>query len=896
MSEQIANYSQEGAILNGVMIRLQHGEGTAGQGVPKSIQFHTNNAERARFDENGKLIVWGGFNATFVNATKMMVGINDVQTVNAVFNKVNGSQLAFSNFLLENVSNNTLTKDNNASIALWNTTGSNVYLREQSNNVGIGTSTPNQKLVVNAGTISSGTGVTNFIGNASGGNINVILNNSNSAINTRAAYNLIFQDIGGNAVHSYFQAVLTDNTSGSAGTELRLINTQSGATAQAMTIDKSGNVGIRTTNPSYKLEVDNATDGRNVNFSNTFFVNGTNQSVIIGLKQGGTAGSSISTAELSLGGTYNAGTNMNGAKLWIGDYDNDGATMYPIYVEDENNLVDFWIKNSQTQSGTPTMYFKGSVGIGTTTPVYKLQVADATTASLNVSNVFFVDGQNNVASIGTMPNSGAVLLLNRTTSSQTVDLSISNLFNGLNPNIQFCGGQSGWCNYVFYNQTTSQIFIGQSAVSGVNPTIAIGNSIDATGSYTGRVGIRMSKPTKELDVNGSAVVRNTLNATNITSQTLNTVSSQGLVIAMNFNNASLVGTTALDSSRFNNHGVVVGTLPFLENASFNNGGTFNFTPNNYVQIPHDTDLNLEGNFTISVWYYNINDASEGVLGKGDASQVANSEYIFQAEDSANVFWLRGAWRAPNAATRALYGANNVWRHAAISYENETGILKWYVDGKLSDTSTSITGAYATTDTLAFHIGRAGTDGGYFDGNIDDVRIYKRILSDREINNLYEQKAEVPDATVSKRDVYVSSDGNVGIGTTSPGEKLHVSGGTSGNILLDNQGIIMGKDSGGTERYAFYPRWSNDATYIDGGDGGMYLRTSDTAQVTNIYLKTDGTVGIGTTSPSSTLHIEGNFTQTGKTNSSIGNFTIGQYNASCSGFRFGSNGGWILSCT
>jgi len=43
-------------------------------------------------------------------------------------------------------------------------------------------------------------------------------------------------------------------------------------------------------------------------------------------------------------------------------------------------------------------------------------------------------------------------------------------------------------------------------------------------------------------------------------------------------------------------------------------------------------------------------------------------------------------------------------------------------------------------------------------------------------------------------------------------------------------------------------------------------------------------------------INGNFTQTGKTNSSIGNFTIGQYNASCSGFRFGSAGGWILSCT
>ena len=108
--------------------------------------------------------------------------------------------------------------------------------------------------------------------------------------------------------------------------------------------------------------------------TNTLFVNGTNQSVIIGLKQGGTSGSAIASADLSIGGTYNAGTNINGAKLWIGDYDNDGTAMYPIYVEDENNLVDFWIKNSQTQSGTPTMYFKGSAGIGTTNPTTKLHV------------------------------------------------------------------------------------------------------------------------------------------------------------------------------------------------------------------------------------------------------------------------------------------------------------------------------------------------------------------------------------------------------------------------------------------------------------------------------------------------------------------------------------------
>jgi hypothetical protein len=65
-------------------------------------------------------------------------------------------------------------------------------------------------------------------------------------------------------------------------------------------------------------------------------------------RQGGTGGSQVAnlTHQLVLGGPYNSGPNANGVKLWIGDYDNDGTVVYPIYVEDENNFVDFFLKNS----------------------------------------------------------------------------------------------------------------------------------------------------------------------------------------------------------------------------------------------------------------------------------------------------------------------------------------------------------------------------------------------------------------------------------------------------------------------------------------------------------------------------------------------------------------------
>ena len=102
---------------------------------------------------------------------------------------------------------------------------------------------------------------------------------------------------------------------------------------------------------------------------------------------------------------------------------------------------------------------------------------------------------------------------------------------------------------------------------------------------------------------------------------------------------------------------------------------------------------------------------------------------------------------------------------------------------------------------------------------------------------------------SDQDVIIPS-GNVGIGTTAPGRKLEVAGSMNSTEL----------NVSGTTNLAY----------------------------------DSGKVGIGTAEPSSTLEVEGNMTVT-DTNSTVGNFSIIQYNSTCSGFRFGATGGLILSC-
>ena len=93
-------------------------------------------------------------------------------------------------------------------------------------------------------------------------------------------------------------------------------------------------------------------------------------------RQGGTVGSAVAslTHQVVVGGPYNSGANNNGVKLWIGDYNNE-ALVYPIYVEDENNYVDFWLKSGSSGDGSVGgMYVRGNVGIGTTSPQEPLEI------------------------------------------------------------------------------------------------------------------------------------------------------------------------------------------------------------------------------------------------------------------------------------------------------------------------------------------------------------------------------------------------------------------------------------------------------------------------------------------------------------------------------------------
>ena len=113
-------------------------------------------------------------------------------------------------------------------------------------------------------------------------------------------------------------------------------------------------------------------------------------------------------------------------------------------------------------------------------------------------------------------------------------------------------------------------------------------------------------------------------------------------------------------------------------------------------------------------------------------------------------------------------------------------------------------------------------------------------------------------------MFISSSGNVGIGTTSPTYKLHVSGNSFIDATAASATLTLGRFSG------------ESTIKANTDDGGwMIIDSNGTATSINhytsnpIYLATGGgNVGIGTSSPTSRLHVAGTTRLTGSFNTAI----------------------------
>jgi hypothetical protein len=687
------------------------------------LSFATNNSAKMRITPGGSLLL--GDNITPGETSWFGT---------AVFGK-NGTDKVITGYLTS-LTNGAVIGGHNSALNAWanlNIVGTNVIFRDGSEsermriasggNVGIGTTSPAHKLSV----VGSGTGIAH-IGDAGFGSGNYTGISLNGTLST-ANYN--------------FLSSPTDSDLYINRPSTRAIRFREGNSDQ-VSIVSGGNVGIGTTSPYEKLEVAGAISATGA---------------VVGLPAQGHS----TTLAVSSGVSY----------LYAVDW---GAEFKPLSVQGKTISLE---TGTGSTSARVTIDNSGNVGIGTTSPVTKLEVD------------------------GTVTVSGP--------SAVKWKYSDNYAYFGIG---YISGADYGFYNY---NYGRPDLYIQQS---------------------TGNIGIGTTSPAVKLDVAGGG--RFTEMITAITGN--GNVLTFGLTAQPSitlFQNSTSYGyynnTTTVNNLLINNTtGAATFSSSVTASSLIKSGGT----ASQYLMADGSTSTtsNVAPRYVQTI---NVSQTAYTTICTIAGNSLASAVNMSFQGTSGNVVVNVTAQILVNhfqdisiTTTSGFYSQLNI---RVISNNNESYSVEAQV----------ISGVGATTD-LNIEVFPLNSESVTFGGSPITPGI---TLVHTTRQGLYVSASE-PISISSSGDIYAAT--NVGIGTTSPASMLHISG--TGNTFTrytntTNSGQLMdvGSNSSGQHfifGYGAYPM-------LFGTNGSEVLR-----------ITAAGNVGIGTTSPGYKLEVSGDIYTSG----------------------------------
>lgn len=676
---------------------------------------------------------------SYLNGGNVGIGTNSpAQKLHVIGNSEITGDIFLGRYIFHNDDTNTWLGFPLADTISFRTNGSDRMYITSSGNVGIGTTSPSSKLQVNGDlTVGDDSTVGSFI--------NVIAAGAS-------------QDAGirfGSESNTDSKAAIYTNTSNS---DLHFDVTE---TTRMLIDSGTGNVGIGTTSPGAKLEVEQSNSSTNTVFLSNSYNNK-------GFRTGNSGYATFSGYQdannTSSGGAYGAliglNTFYNGTNFY-----NDNQYVDPSSILFKDGNILFHTNDiSATGNFTPNERLRitktGNVGIGTTSPVGKLDVKQAAT---NGNNSPFANPHVKLTATATADNQGFVGI---TTATSTADNY------GYSFGAQRTSGGVG--NFkINYHNNSSQ---------GVNRFL-----IDQNGN----VGIGETNPTSKLEVRSETATHQLVSLNRAASTTA----------AMYLGNDS--GNNAVISS--NNSDLIFGK---------------------------------DQSNTLSEW---MRVTAAGNVGIGATSPSEKLHVKATSSSSSSMLYLENIAWATNMTTGIAFknGAN---------YAGPTAKIYTIMNG-------------------------AGNQGG-------EIRFATLDYSGTNPN---------PNTTLIDR-MIIDDNGNVGIGTTSASYKLDV----AGDLRVDNGNV--GSTSGdevehvkvqGARHFLKFKEvrtandwdWKNTTFKLQAGvdsvnhqsidfvaDGSyrehIDIRTGN--QVFNTRFTYDGKVGIGTTSPGEELEVNGTVKATATT--------------------------------
>ena len=187
----------------------------------------------------------------------------------------------------------------------------------------------------------------------------------------------------------------------------------------------------------------------------------------------------------------------------------------------------------------------------------------------------------------------------------------------------------------------------------------------------------------------------------------------------------------------------------------NRGAVFNES-SSYVAVNDSADLRLTGDYTISFWFKtNAIGSLQRLINKDDATDFSAGYFIMLNTNGTLTIGHNDGANNQNWSPSNTFSANT-WYHISVTYSDTANLRTLYINGSSAATQATNTNIASGTDKLFFGtFGSTSAQGQYFNGKLDQVRIFDKALSSSEVTTLYGETHA--STTISTTDIF--SDGS-----------------------------------------------------------------------------------------------------------------------------------------
>ena len=210
--------------------------------------------------------------------------------------------------------------------------------------------------------------------------------------------------------------------------------------------------------------------------------------------------------------------------------------------------------------------------------------------------------------------------------------------------------------------------------------------------------------------------------------------TDGLIGYWSFNSG-----TANDDSGNGHHGTVYGAT-IVEGKS---GDAYSFNGDDYISLPDFTSSYNQGTFVAWVKHSIPNGQVGLIYAEADEDAVINKPYIWFGFDGGKLYFARDVYgMESNYQGKVDVGSNDGLWHCVV-FLSTGSANRFYFDGvevfptwQDGNVPAGIWFNDQTTDTNAIGVCNQPSHYGFFNGVIDEVRMYDRALTSDEIQNLF----------------------------------------------------------------------------------------------------------------------------------------------------------------